>query len=105
MKNIHIGSIIKKKVMERSLSVKEFADRINCERTAVYHIFKQKSIDIDKLIKISEALNYNFLYEVYLKQNDKITHSIPAIYIAAEIDPDALRQLGLPNDFMLLIKK
>jgi len=33
MKNIHVGSIIKQKVMESSMTIKEFADRINCERT------------------------------------------------------------------------
>jgi len=51
MKNVHIGSIIKQKVKEKSMTNKEFADRINCERTNVYHIFKQKSIDIDKNAK------------------------------------------------------
>ena len=67
MNNIHIGDIIKQKVFENSITVKEFADRINCERTSVYYTFKQKSIDIEKLIKISEVLEYDFIHEVYKK--------------------------------------
>jgi len=107
MKNmhIHIGPIIKQKVKESSLTVKEFADRINCERTTVYNIFKQKSIDIEKLMKISEALNYDFITEVYLKQNGKITLPAKTIFIAVEVDSDSLKQLTLPDDFIQLIKK
>ena len=87
------------------MTIKEFADRINCERSAVYHIFKQKSIDIEKLIKISEVLNYDFISEVYTKQNDKIAQSAPAIFIAVEINPDSLQQLSLPDNFIQLTKK
>jgi hypothetical protein len=36
MKNIHIGSIIKQKLDESSMSIKNFADIINCDRTTVY---------------------------------------------------------------------
>ena len=43
MSNIHIGDIIKQRVMESPMTIKEFADRINCERTSVYYLFKQKS--------------------------------------------------------------
>ena len=105
MKNIHIGSIIKQKVLESSMTIKEFADRISCERTTVYNIFQQKSIDIEKLMKISEVLNYDFISEIYAKQNDKITHSNQTVFVAIEVDADLLKQLNLPNDFVLLIKK
>ena len=106
MKNeIHIGSIIKQKVEENSLTVKEFADRINCERTTAYHIFRQKSIDIEKLMEISEALNYNFITEVYLKQNDKITQPAKTVFIAVEVGSDFLQHLTLPDDFIQLLKK
>ena len=105
MKNIHIGAIIKQKVMESSMTIKEFADRINCERTTVYHIFKQKSINIEKLMKISEVLNYDFISEVYLKQNETVSNPSKKVLIAVEIDADSLQQLNLPNDFVQLIKK
>jgi plasmid maintenance system antidote protein VapI len=64
MKNIHIGSIIRQKVVESPFSVKEFANRINCERTSAYYIFKQKSINTDKLMLISEVLGYDFINEI-----------------------------------------
>ena len=103
MKNIHIGLIIKQKVMENSMTIKEFADRINSERTTVYHIFKQKSIDIDKLIIISEALNYDFIFEIYVKE--KITCHTEKIFIAVEVDFNSLQQLILPDNFIQLVKK
>ena len=105
MKDIHIGDIIKQKVEESPMTVTKFADRINCERTTVYHIFKQKSIDIDKLIKISEVLNYDFISEVYAKKNNKTNNSILAVYFAVEIDRDSIQQLTLPDNFIQLIKK
>jgi len=101
MKNIHIGSIIQQKFEESSMTIREFADRINCERTTVYHIFKYKSIDIEKLIKISEVLNYDFISEVYQKEN----HSSQTVFVAVEVDADSLQQLNLPADFVRLIKK
>ena len=104
MENVHIGSIIKQKVIDSSMTIKEFADGINCERTTVYHIFRQKSIDIEKLIKISEILNYDFISEIYLKKNRKITHPSQTIFIAVEVDSDSLQQMTLPDDFIRLIK-
>ena len=105
MKDVHIGSIIKQKVMESSMTIKEFADKINCERTTVYHIFKQKSIDVERLIKISEVLSYDFISEVYQKQNEIMNDPPQKVYIAVEVDADLLQQLSLPNDIVVLIKK
>jgi transcriptional regulator with XRE-family HTH domain len=48
------------------MSIALFAKAIHCSRTNVYHIFNAKSIDIDKLILISNVLNYNFLDEYFL---------------------------------------
>lgn len=76
-KDIHIGSIIQRKFEESSLTVAEFADRINRARPTVYDIFSRKSIDTELLIKISEVLDYNFLEKVYLDNNIKT--ELPAI--------------------------
>lgn len=82
MKNVHIGSIIRAKLEESSLSIAEFAERINRTRPTVYDIFNRKSIDTDLLIKISEVLGYNFLQEVYLENTSKKEGvSIPSRYI------------------------
>jgi hypothetical protein len=58
LKDIHIGKIIKEKVKENSMTVTEFTTKIHHERTTTYEIFKNKSIDIELLIKISEVLHY-----------------------------------------------
>ena len=65
IKDIHIGKIIKEKLEEKSISIAKFACGINRDRTTVYNIFKQKSIDIELLIKISEILDYDFIHQVY----------------------------------------
>jgi len=104
MKDIHIGSIIKQKLAESSMSIKEFSDRINCDRTTVYDIFKRKSIDVERLIKISQVLNFDFINEIYYKQNTPIVQ--PAtIYIAIEVDENNLQKLNLPDNIICFIKK
>lgn len=57
---IHIGSIIKEKFDERSLSVSWFASQLCCDRTNIYSIFKRESIDTSLLVKISIILNHDF---------------------------------------------
>jgi transcriptional regulator with XRE-family HTH domain len=65
--NIHIGERIRQKFEESNLTISEFAKNIRCSRAHVYNIFKSKSIDIDKLIVISEITNYDFLDEYMIK--------------------------------------
>jgi len=104
MENVHIGSMIKQKVEESSMTKKEFADRLNCERTSVYYLFKQKNLNIDKLRKISEILNYDFVSEVYAGEDNKPAHSAKSISFVVEIDSDFLQQLTLMDTITLLIK-
>jgi len=87
MVNIFIGNIIRQKVKERKLTVSEFAKTINRSRTTVYDIFNRKSIDVDLLLTISEALDFDFLSEIYLTKKDK---SAKKCYLAIEIDPSEL---------------
>jgi len=100
MNNIHIGSIIKQKLEESSMSMKEFAGRIKCERTTVYNIFERKSIDSELLLRISQALNFDFYNEVYLN-NEKNNFS-KKILIAIEIDEKNIDKLDLPDNFTKL---
>jgi len=65
--NIFIGQTIRQILEERQISVVEFARRINCSRRTAYNIFEKKSLDIDQLIRISKAIDYDFLRKVYLK--------------------------------------
>jgi plasmid maintenance system antidote protein VapI len=97
--NIHIGSIIKKKLTEKSITIAEFARRIDRERTTVYDIFERKTIDIDLLINISNALDYDFIHEVYFPKNLN-----PKMLLAIEVDRSEIEKLNLPKEFIQLMK-
>lgn len=58
--DIHIGSLIEKRLKDRGCSVTWLAKKINCERTNIYGIFKRDTIDVKRLYEISEALEYDF---------------------------------------------
>lgn len=51
------------------MSYAEFARRLNVERTTVYNIVRTKSIDVERLIKISDILDYDFLRIEYLDES------------------------------------
>ncbi|MDR0831159.1 MAG: XRE family transcriptional regulator [Prevotellaceae bacterium] len=65
MNTFHIGNLIKQKVDEKQLSVTQFAKMIHCERTNVYHIFANDTIDLKRLKIIQNALDYNFLIDIF----------------------------------------
>jgi len=100
---VHIGSIIKQKLMESPMTVAEFADRINLHRASVYHIFKKSSIDTERLKKISNVLGYDFINDI-IPREDKLASPKQTILIAVEVDVESIRQLNLPEDFIRLIK-
>ena len=60
----HIGQKIKSVFEKQEMTVSEFARLIHCERTNVYTIFHRSSIDVELLVRISKALNYNFFEDV-----------------------------------------
>lgn len=64
-KDVHIGMEIKRVLHEKNMTVTEFARRICCHRKNVYDIFNRKSLDIDRIITISEILCYDFIHELY----------------------------------------
>jgi len=101
MNNIHIGSIIKQKVMERSLTIKDFAEKINCERTTVYNIFERKSIDSELLIRISKVLDFDFYNQIYL--NRKTNNFSKKVLIAFEIEGEEIAKLELPDELIKLL--
>lgn len=56
----HIGKIIEEEVHKQGRTIKWVSEQLHCDRTNVYDIFKRKSIDTDKLFRISIILNHNF---------------------------------------------
>ncbi len=88
MTNVFIGKIIERKIRERKMSVSDFAKRINRSRTTVYDIFERKSIDVDLLLTISKALEFDFLGEIYVKKQRG--NAEKKYYVAIEVDPSEL---------------
>lgn len=72
-KDIYIGKLIQQKVDERHISYAEFARQIHCARTSLYHIFNSKNIDVERLLLISEVLQFDFIGEVYRKDKRPVS--------------------------------
>ena len=64
IEDIHIGQAIQRKLKEQGRTVTWFAAQIHTDRSNVYKMFKQRTLDIEKLVKISRLLNYNFVQDV-----------------------------------------
>lgn len=57
---IHIGAEIRRVLRERGIPLKQFAELLCCERNSLYYLFSQSSIDVRRLMQISEILQYDF---------------------------------------------
>ena len=64
---IHIGTLIKEELQRQERSVTWFANKLCCERTNIYSIFKRESIDTALLLRISSILHHNF-FQYYIKE-------------------------------------
>ena len=101
-KDIYIGKIIQQKVDERHISYAEFARQIHCARTSLYHIFNSKNIDVERLLLISEVLQYNFIEEIYLKRSSQQDKEYP--YIVIPIKNQNIDISHLPEEFKELLR-
>lgn len=90
-KDVHIGKLIGQQIALKGISYAEFARQLNCDRTTVYSIIRSKSIDIDRLIRISKILDYDFIAKIYIS-NDGINN-----------EPHCL-EITLPHDKLVSIK-
>jgi predicted transcriptional regulator len=100
LRNVHIGTIIREKLKEKSMSVTEFATKINRERSTIYDIFERKSIDIELLVIISKTLDYDFIRSIYYDEETSST-----IFIAVKTKEEEITKLNLPEGFFLFYKK
>lgn len=64
---IHIGKMIEEEMNRQERTPAWLARKINCARPNVYYIFRQKSINTDLLLLISQALDYDF-FRYYSKE-------------------------------------
>ena len=63
IEKVNIGLVIEQKMNELGVSKSELSRRIGVANQNINRIFDKPSIDTDKLIAISEALDYNFFRE------------------------------------------
>ena len=90
-KNVHIGNLIQERLKQRGLSYARFARLINCDRTTVYNIIRAKSIDIDRLIRISEVLDFDFIGIYTAKMEKENTMKLQI----EQKDRDCLLRIGI----------
>ncbi len=61
---IHLGQLIRQKLIEDGHSVTWFASQICCTRSNVYKIFANDNIDVRLLERICRVLRYNFFQDL-----------------------------------------
>jgi transcriptional regulator with XRE-family HTH domain len=90
---IHIGSVIQSIFKQSGLTVSQFARLLQIQRTRIYYIFNSKTLDIDLLCKISDALHYDFITEIYLKTREDEKQNPTVINIHFQIAVEHLSEL------------
>ncbi len=65
---IHIGKEIKAELVRQERGVTWLADKLHCDRTNVYDIFKRQGIDTRLLERISVILHRNF-FALYCQED------------------------------------
>jgi DNA-binding Xre family transcriptional regulator len=70
--DIHVGALIKQRAKDLRIGPTELGAKINTSKQNVYGIYKRKSIDTRLLMKLCNALSYDFfrLYSESLRLSD-----------------------------------
>lgn len=66
----NIGLLIEQKINELGLNKSELARRINVPNQNINRLLEKSSIDTDKLVQISEALDFDFFDYFHIKEKD-----------------------------------
>lgn len=82
IKHVNIGLAIEQKISELCLSKSEFGRKIGVPQQNVNRILNKSSIDTEKLILISEVLNYNFFQEFVSERNSIIASGDCAVAVS-----------------------
>ena len=62
--DLQIGKRIQTELKQQGRSVTWLAKQLGMERTSLYYIFRQNSIDMELLLRISAFIGHNFLQDV-----------------------------------------
>ena len=69
---VHIGKLIKQEMERQDRKPTWLAKKISCDRTNVYHIYKQESLNTEVIVRISLALNHNFFTDLAMEINSQM---------------------------------
>ena len=61
---LHIGQRIHEELKQQGRTVAWLAKQLGMERTSLYYTFRQNSIDMEMLMRISFHLNHDFLQDM-----------------------------------------
>jgi hypothetical protein len=61
---LHIGNLIRQVFLSQGRSIKWFAEKLNCDRTNIYKIFRKEKIDTDLLQHICVILEHDFFLDI-----------------------------------------
>jgi len=67
---VHIGDYIKDVALKKGIKKLYITNQLGRSQGLISYLYKQNTMKIKQLIKISIALNYNFISEVYLSRMD-----------------------------------
>ena len=64
VKEMRIGKRIHEELKRQGITVTWLASQLGLERSSLYYTFRQNSIDMDLLLRISCILNHNFVQDM-----------------------------------------
>lgn len=89
IKAVHIGQAIDKRRNELRLSKSEFGRRIGVPQQHVNRILERDTMETNKLLKVSEALDFNF-FALFCS----MSHQISAYLAAVTLNGNANNSIG-----------
>ena len=89
MKHVHVGQAIDKRRNELGLSKSELGRKIGVPQQHINRILERETMETSRLIKVSEALDFNFFSLFCPKQ-----HHISAHLAAVALDGNANNLIG-----------
>lgn len=66
VKNIHVGSVIYEKVLEKEIGIERIQDFFKCSQDDIQKMYKSKSMDTEILLKWCKLLKYDF-FRIYVQ--------------------------------------
>lgn len=89
IKNVHVGEAIEKRHNELGLSKSELGRKIGVPQQHVNRILERETMETKRLIKVSEALGFNF-FTLFCP----VQHQISAYLAAVTLEGNAHNNIG-----------